>query len=161
MIPVLEALQELGYEVQVNGDHVRLRWRGDGQPPRERVVPLLEEVKRRKAEVLAAFTRPEMIGAVPAASASTMTEISGSAAVTDPVGPSSPNVQPAGHDPVPAEEAECCGWCGSTRLWPADTGSGRIYCQACHAVYNPSTGHWHPGERAKQRVMSDSGADLR
>jgi hypothetical protein len=159
VIATLVELRRLGYEVQVGGDQVRLRWRGEGRPPRDQVLPLLEEVKRRKAEVLAALTRPEMTGAVPAESASTMTAISGSAAVTDPVGPCSPNVQPAGHDPNLAMNDECCGWCGSTMLWHADTGSGRIYCEWCHAVYNPSTSGWHAGERAKQCVMSDSGAD--
>ena len=152
MIAAIIELQQLGYEVQADGDHVRLRWRGEGRPPRDQVVPLLNEVKQRKAEVLAALTTTEMTGRIPASSASTMTASSASAGVANPVEPSSPTVQPAGHDPVPAEEAECCGWCGSTRLWHADTGSGRIYCETCHSVYNPSQGRWADGERAKQRL---------
>jgi hypothetical protein len=45
-----------------------------------------------------------------------------------------------------------CGWCQSRQLWaPA---SGRIFCQDCHAVFNPSRGGWSPGERAKRRLTS-------
>jgi hypothetical protein len=36
--------------------------------------------------------------------------------------------------------------------------SGRIYCDDCHAVYNPSVGYWHPGERAKDHAASALGA---
>jgi hypothetical protein len=152
MIAAIIALQQLGYEVQVDGDQLHLRWRGEGDPPRERVVPLLAEVQRRKAEVLAYLTTPEMTGGIPAASPSTMTAGSVRTAVPDPVEPSSPNVQLAGRDPAPAEDVERCGWCGSTRLWHADTGSGRIYYEACHSVYNPAQGRWADGERAKQRI---------
>jgi hypothetical protein len=87
MIATIIALQQLGYEVQVDGDHLRLRWRGEGNPPRDRVVLLLQEVRRRKAEVLAALTTPQMTGGSPAVSPSTMTANSGSTAVADPVEP--------------------------------------------------------------------------
>jgi len=116
MIAAIIELQQLGYEVQADGDHVRLRWRGEGRPPRDQVVPLLNEVKQRKAEVLAALTTTEMTGRIPAASASTMTAGSASAAVADSVEPCSPNVPPSGHDPHAAAEDQGCGWCGSTRL---------------------------------------------
>jgi hypothetical protein len=152
VIPVLEELRQLGYEVQVDGDHVCLRWRGDGEPPRERVLPLVEEVKRRKAEVVAALTTTGMTAVDPAAAASAMTVSSRRAILADPVEPCSPNVQPAAHDPNLAMNDECCGWCGSTMLWHADTGSGRIYCETCHSVYHPSQGCWTDGERAKQRL---------
>jgi hypothetical protein len=52
-----------------------------------------------------------------------------------------------------------CGWCQSTMVWHADTGSGRIYCLACHAVFNPSEGRWAAGELAKRRLASDASAD--
>jgi hypothetical protein len=161
VIAALVELQRLGYEIQVDGDQVSLRWRGDGEPPRERVVPLVEEVKRRKAEVLATLTNTEMTEVVPAISANPMRAISTSATLAAPVEPCSPKVQPSGHDPAAATEDQGCGWCGSTTLWNADTGSGRIFCEACHAVYNPSTARWHDGERAKRHVMIDSGADPR
>jgi hypothetical protein len=161
MIAAIIALQQLGYEVQVDGDQLHLRWRGEGDPPRDQAVPLLHEVKRRKVEVLAALTTPEMSGGIPAVSPSPMTAGSVSTAVAHPVETSLPKVQPAGGDPAPAEDAEVCGWCGSTRLWHADTGSGRIYCEACHAVYHPAQGRWADGERAKQRIMFDSTADPR
>jgi hypothetical protein len=152
MIAAVIALQQLGYQVQVDGDQLRLRWKGEGAPPRDQVVPFLHKVKRRKVEILAALTTPEMTGAIPDASPSTMMASSVSAA-TDPVESSAPSVPPAGQGPAPAEAAECCGWCGSTRLWHADTGSGRIYCEACHAVYHPAQGRWADAERAKQRII--------
>jgi hypothetical protein len=55
MIPVVPALEALGYEVRVRGDQLHLRWLGEGQPPRALVVPLLLELTRRKNEVLAAL----------------------------------------------------------------------------------------------------------
>jgi hypothetical protein len=150
MIAAVIALQQLGYEAQVDGDQLRLRWRGEGNPPRDQVVPLLHEVKRRKVEVLAALTIPEMTDGILTASIS-ITAGSVSSAVATSVELSLPKVPPAGGDPLAAEDVECCGWCGSTRLWHADTGSGRIYCEVCHAVYNPAQGRWAAGERAKQR----------
>jgi hypothetical protein len=149
MIAAIIELQQLGYEVRVDGDHVFLLWCGAAKPPRERVVPLLEDVRRHKVEVLLDLTNTAIIGGIPAASADTRTASSASAAVAHPLEPSSPNVPPTGHDPAPDEDAECCGWCGSTRVWHADTGSGRIYCEACHSVYNPSQARWADGERAK------------
>jgi hypothetical protein len=50
-----------------------------------------------------------------------------------------------------------CGCCGSTQTWRAEA-SGRIYCDDCHAVYNPAAGCWHPGERAKHHATSALGA---
>ena len=55
-----------------------------------------------------------------------------------------------GSEPQPSRDLDACGWCGSDQLFrPAE--SGRVYCQnnGCHAVYNPSTGHWHLGDRTK------------
>ena len=51
-----------------------------------------------------------------------------------------------------------CGWCASLQVWPAPE-SGRVYCERCRAVFNPSTGGWHPGERAKRRLTSDPAVD--
>src|SRR5262249_49919544 len=46
-----------------------------------------------------------------------------------------------------------CGWCASLQMWAAPA-SGRLYCEDCHAVFNPSRGRWSPGERAKRRQTS-------
>jgi hypothetical protein len=52
-----------------------------------------------------------------------------------------------------------CGRCEATQTRRA-VKSGRIYCDDCHAVYNPSDGHWRPGERAKDRATSTLGVGL-
>jgi hypothetical protein len=52
-----------------------------------------------------------------------------------------------------------CGCCGSTQTWRAEA-SGRIHCDDCHAVFNPSDDYWHPGERAKHHATSALGAGL-
>jgi hypothetical protein len=50
-----------------------------------------------------------------------------------------------------------CGWCQSRQLWaPA---SGRIFCQDCHAVFNPRPGGWSPGVRAHRRPPDHPGVD--
>jgi hypothetical protein len=52
-----------------------------------------------------------------------------------------------------------CGWCWSSQTWRAET-SGRIHCDDCHAVYNPATGGWDAGERAKQHPTPAPAAGL-
>jgi hypothetical protein len=55
-----------------------------------------------------------------------------------------------GSVPHASRDLDACGWCGSDQLFrPVE--SGRVYCQhdGCRAVYNPSTDHWHRGERTK------------
>ena len=65
MIPVVPALHALGYEIHGRGDQLHLRWLGEGEPSRALVVPLLLELKRRKAEVLAALIKTHPIEAGP------------------------------------------------------------------------------------------------
>jgi hypothetical protein len=113
-------------------------------------APAITGTRRSKAEGLADSTSEELTEAVPGASGSAFTEISGGATVADPMEPVSPDGQPAGDVAVPTVQIDRCGWCGSPSLWVADTGVGRIHCLECHAGYVISTGKWEPGERAKR-----------
>jgi hypothetical protein len=162
------------------GDQLPFQWHGEGAPPHEHVLLVQEEEKqptqkppiapsrppqtadrkgspvrprarRSKAEVSAALTGGEPPATVPGVSVSNLTALSDHVSVTDPVELGSPHVQTAGHLATPATPDDRCGWCGSTRLWHADTGSGRIHCEVCHAVYNPRKGCWNPGERDKEQ----------
>lgn len=152
-----------------DGDQLPFQWEGEENPPREQVPPVQEEEKpstqapsaapsrpaptrtrRSTAEVSAASTMGDLAGPVPGASAPQM-EPPGSATVADPVAPCSPDVPPTGDGAVPTPQDNRCGSCGSSSLWPADTGSGRIHCNACRAVYNPSTGLWAPGQPDKRQ----------
>jgi ParB-like chromosome segregation protein Spo0J len=164
----------------VDGDPLPSQAGGEGNFPRDQGLPLQEEDKRCIQESLAPLSRPsratnrkgspgrtrtrrsnaelladstskELTEAVPGASTSALTEISGSATIADPVELCSPDVQPAEEVAAPAPQDDRCGWCGSTSLWSADTGSGRIHCLACHAVYNPSTHLWAPGQQDKRQ----------
>lgn len=49
---LLRQLEEVGYQVALVGDNVRLTWRGVGKPDPAIVRPLLEELKRRKEEAI-------------------------------------------------------------------------------------------------------------
>jgi hypothetical protein len=123
-------------QVQGNGEHVTV-------PSAEAPVGDVADSNQPSS------TRGEITGSIPGASA-TLTEISGSANVADPVEPCSSNVQAAGDVATLATKNDPCGWCGSTEVSPLDSTQGRIHCQACHAVYNPRTG-WEPGDRDKQQ----------
>lgn len=50
---LLRQLEEIGYQAVLDGDNIRLTWRGVGKPDPAIVLPLLEELKRRKEEVRA------------------------------------------------------------------------------------------------------------
>lgn len=49
---LLRQLEEIGYQATLDGDNVRLTWRGVGKPDPAIVRPLLEELKRRKEEAI-------------------------------------------------------------------------------------------------------------
>jgi hypothetical protein len=186
---ILVALQQLGYEVQVDGEALWLRWRRAEEPPWEHAVPLLKEAQRRKTEILATLVRSQVPATGGDASVRPRPQRShrtagarrqGSRVPTPPVlehptsetalidtqantinTPASPDDEDADklisvlastvQDPMRPVDRTCCGWCGSVQLWVADTGSGRIYCEACHAVYHPSQAAWSPGDSAKRR----------
>jgi hypothetical protein len=43
-----------------------------------------------------------------------------------------------------------CPWCDAAYAWAAPW-SGRLYCESCHAVYNPSAESWAPGASDHRR----------
>lgn len=49
---LLERIQDAGYQVLPHGESLRLIWQGKGDPDPSQVIPLLEELKTRKEEVL-------------------------------------------------------------------------------------------------------------
>ena len=62
-VRVLDRLRSLGYEVRVEegstGTKLKLLWRGSGnRPPMSVVRPLIEELRARKEEVVAALRAP-------------------------------------------------------------------------------------------------------
>jgi len=53
----LDELRRLGYRIQLDGENIICRFIGPGKPDRERVVPLLQELKAGKAEAVAQLRR--------------------------------------------------------------------------------------------------------
>jgi hypothetical protein len=49
---ILRELEAMGYDITLDGNNVRLTWRGQGKPDPATVKPLLEELKRRKEEAI-------------------------------------------------------------------------------------------------------------
>jgi hypothetical protein len=49
---VLDNLKSLGYDVEVKEDNIRLSYKGEGKPDKNRVLPLLEELKSKKNEAI-------------------------------------------------------------------------------------------------------------
>jgi hypothetical protein len=43
-----------------------------------------------------------------------------------------------------------CPWCEAAYAWAAPW-SGRLYCESCHAVYNPAVGDWAPEASDRRR----------
>jgi hypothetical protein len=68
-VNVVTQLQDLGYVVQLEGTEVVCRWSGPGYPEGRRVLPLLDELKRTKPEVVESLLRelPEEVENWPAA----------------------------------------------------------------------------------------------
>jgi hypothetical protein len=62
MTKVVQRLEEAGYEVALEGDNIRCAWRQSTPPDPTVVGPLLEELKRCKAEVVGALkeSRPDL-----------------------------------------------------------------------------------------------------
>jgi hypothetical protein len=158
-------------KVRANEDQMPLPWSDEEQPPIEQALLSQEEEKppaqdppqppgmpARATDRKNLWARPrtqrskmeELTEPVPEAS-DTFAEISGRANDADPLEPCSPDVQAAGDVATPDTQNDLCGWCGSTEVSPLDSTQGRIHCQACYAVSNPTTGLWHPGDRDKQQ----------
>jgi hypothetical protein len=56
---VVKQLVDLGYLVQLEGDEVVCRWNGPGHPVLHQVLPLFEELKRMKPQVVESL-QPEL-----------------------------------------------------------------------------------------------------
>ena len=54
---VITELQDLGYIVQLEGEMVVCRWNGPGTPDGRQVLPLFEELKRMKPQVVESLQR--------------------------------------------------------------------------------------------------------
>ncbi len=54
---VLSELIDIGYRVSLRGDSLSLIYCGNGEPPVEKVKPLLAELKAQKAEAIAYLRR--------------------------------------------------------------------------------------------------------
>ncbi len=49
---ILDNLKSLGYDMEIREGNIRLSYRGEGKPDKEKVVPLLEELKSNKSEAI-------------------------------------------------------------------------------------------------------------
>ena len=52
LIGVITRLGSLGYSIALVGGNIRLSYRGDGSPPKERALPLVEILRTHKEEIL-------------------------------------------------------------------------------------------------------------
>lgn len=53
---IIENLKSLGYEVELTGDNLKLTYRGEGQPDKDKIIPLLDTLKKNKGEVIEYLT---------------------------------------------------------------------------------------------------------
>jgi len=51
-VRALEELEAIGYSIWLDGQRIRLKYRGEGRPDPSRIEPLIEDLRRHKAEVL-------------------------------------------------------------------------------------------------------------
>lgn len=49
---VLVQLEELGYESHIDGEQIKLIWKGSGKPDPSKICPLLEQIKARRNEAI-------------------------------------------------------------------------------------------------------------
>ena len=54
---VLDNLESLGYEIKVNEGRIKLSNSGESEPNKSKIVPLLEELKANKADVIKELQR--------------------------------------------------------------------------------------------------------
>ncbi|MSS72857.1 MAG: hypothetical protein EXS64_15390 [Candidatus Latescibacteria bacterium] len=64
MTTVLFRLRTMGYNIQTEGREIIYRWQGLGKPDPASVLPLLEEMRLRKAEALAVLEDVEERSAI-------------------------------------------------------------------------------------------------
>ncbi len=56
---VLDNLKSLGYDVEIKENNIRLSYKGEGRPDKNRVLPLLEELKANKNEPIKELQKGE------------------------------------------------------------------------------------------------------
>ncbi len=56
---VLDNLKSLGYDVEIKENNIRLSYKGEGRPDKNRVLPLLEELKANKNEAIKELQKGE------------------------------------------------------------------------------------------------------
>ena len=49
---ILEVLESIGYEIELREGKIKLSFQGEGQPDKEKVVPLLQEIRNQKSELV-------------------------------------------------------------------------------------------------------------
>lgn len=49
---VLDRLKAIGYDMEIREGNIRLSYKGEGKPDKEKVVPLIEELKANKSEAI-------------------------------------------------------------------------------------------------------------
>ncbi len=57
---VIETLMSLGYDPILEGDNIRMSYKGVGEPSKDKVIPLLQEIKNHKPEVIVYLQREEV-----------------------------------------------------------------------------------------------------
>lgn len=62
---VLDNLKSLGYDVEVKENNIKLSYRGEGKPDTNRVIPLLEELKACKNDVIKMLQRDKELTPIP------------------------------------------------------------------------------------------------
>ncbi len=56
---VLDNLKSLGYDVEIKENNIRLSYKGEGKPDKNRVLPFLEELKAKKGEAIKELQKGE------------------------------------------------------------------------------------------------------
>lgn len=57
-------IEALGYNVNIEGDQIRLRWNGQGNPDPQLVVPLLKEIRAHKIQALQYLKRQDLLNPI-------------------------------------------------------------------------------------------------
>ncbi len=57
---VLDNLKSLGYDVEIKENNIRLSYKGEGRPDKNRVLPLLEELKANKDRAIKELQKGEL-----------------------------------------------------------------------------------------------------
>ncbi len=61
----LDNLKSLGYDVEFNKGNIKLSYKGEGAPDKNRVLPLIQELKANKSEVIKTFQKDKALKPIP------------------------------------------------------------------------------------------------